>query len=578
MQDLEPPEVPLELVSETAAKEHEKGGFFKKLFSKKNPTTESSIDSLPSLPEIDGMKIDLPTLELPPTDMDMNIDNDTPESSSELPSLTDQLQDLKTDLNRIESDKVKNKSRGKLKKGQERKIDKVDESSQLDWNREIEDQEILIHDSNRFNQDVNLLITQADQHVDDKTQDSADNIFMSQHQDIIPALESTNVQDVNTNIMQPLPESTQQMSPIDAEQHKAFTKISDNHQKLRSTLERYLKNQKLFNNKAKLTELFKLYDDSIEKSIEDKETELNKTKHNLERYEAHLKEQEKNIKDMHSYMKKLDMKLKDRENHINDIIADTVEKELTRRLKIDKKSLKEGLSKTVMLNTDLKRKVKIIEEDRIRFERERQRMSEMERKKLTELQFIYEKKLKDLDAEKKEFTEQRRTFEARRKISLELVKVADSVSKELQEVKRLKTTVSIDAKNVEKELAEDKELKDAISKAELSLTDEKANLDKMIFSKYIENKLKSIKPSYLETKQDWKVALKSNPIYEQISQCRKLLVQRNLNDAKKQYNDIRKAYDQVDAPKKEKEALYNAIRELYNDIQLKMVESQIHSR
>jgi hypothetical protein len=575
MQDLEPPEVPLELVPQTAAQEPKKRGFFRNLFSKKDQVKESSTESMPNLPDMDAPKIDLPTLEVPPTDMDVN---NYKENSSDLPTLTEQLEELKTDLNMIESGKIKNKSHGKLKKGQKKKIGKIDESSQLDWTREIQEQEILIHDSNRFNQDVNLLITQADQHIDDKTQAAADDVFTSQHNDITPEFEPMNVQDVNTNIMQPMPQVSQQMPPIDEDQHMTFMKISSNHQKLRTTLERYLKNQKLFNNKAKVIELFKLYDDSVEKNIEDKEMELTNMKRNLERYEKHLKDQEKSIKNMHSYMSKLDKKLKNREKNINEIIAGTVETELARRLKIDKKSLKAELSRTVALNNDLKKKVKIIGEDRIRFENERQKMSEMERKKLTELQLIYERKLKDLDIEKKDFDEKKRIFEERKKVSLELIKVADSVSKDLYEVKKLKSDIDVNKKTVERELSEDKELKDAISKAEVSLAHEKENLDKMIFSKYIENKLKSIKPEYLEKRQDWKVALKSNPLYEQMSQCRKLLMQRNLVDAKKQYNDIRKAYEQVNAPRKEKEALYTAIRELYNDIQLKIVESQMHTR
>ena len=125
MQDLEPPEVPLEMVPQTTAPEPKKGGFFRKLFSKKDQVKESSMEPMPNLPNMDAPKIDLPALEVPPTDMDANNYN---ENSPDLPTLTEQLEELRTDLNMIESGKIKNKSRGKLKKGQKKVIEKIDES------------------------------------------------------------------------------------------------------------------------------------------------------------------------------------------------------------------------------------------------------------------------------------------------------------------------------------------------------------------------------------------------------------------------------------------------------------------
>ena len=155
--------------------------------------------------------------------------------------------------------------------------------------------------------------------------------------------------------------------------------------------------------------------------------------------------------------------------------------------------------------------------------------------------------------------------------------MADTVSRDLEDIKKTKEYIDSSKSFVESELTEDKELKSAIEKAEKSLVQEKENLDKMIFDKYLNNNLKNIKPEYMQTRQEWKIALRNNPLFDQISQCRKLLIQRNIIGAKKLYNDIRKAYDEVEAPAKEKEALYTSIRELYNDIQLRFVEAQIHT-
>ena len=45
--------------------------------------------------------------------------------------------------------------------------------------------------------------------------------------------------------------------------------------------------------------------------------------------------------------------MKERESTINEIISKSVEKELTRRIKIEQKALREELEKTVLLNNDL---------------------------------------------------------------------------------------------------------------------------------------------------------------------------------------------------------------------------------
>ena len=169
-------------------------------------------------------------------------------------------------------------------------------------------------------------------------------------------------------------------------------------------------------------------------------------------------------------------------------------------------------------------------------------------------------------------------FIARRKAALDLIKKADSISNELKKVKQMQSYVDSGKKLVEKELNDDKELKHALAQAEIAIVQEKDNLDNMVFDKYINNKLKNIKPEYLEKKQDWKAALKSNPIYDEVSQCKSLLSEHKLPEAKAMYNDIRKEYEHLEVSINEKEAIYNTIRELYNEIQLKLVEIQMRSR
>ncbi|MGV8086077.1 MAG: hypothetical protein ACP5N1_00460 [Candidatus Woesearchaeota archaeon] len=637
MQTLEPPEVPLDLLPEINVPEQKKEGFFKRLFSKKsnqeidvapspNPKKDLSEDKLPelnlskeimsnnfdinsknsknndfknkALPKFDLSDFELPT-DINSIDSDINAELDSAFATlpKVLPNLNEQLVDKK-DTKKL-SDKLpdlskisKSKSRGKLKKGSKRSIKKIDESSQFDWTREVKDQEILIHDSNRFNQDINILLNKTDAYVDETNAINNDNsIFASEHQDVILPKEEETIPEF-TPIVKPMQvEESRGMPTYDQIEHVPYTKMFISHKKLRSTLEKYIKNKKLFNNKQKVMELFKQYDLAIEKIIEDKEAALIKKKKDLDTFELHLKNQEKEIKSVHSYVLKLDSKLKDRENNLNELIALTVEKELTRRLKIEKKKLSDELKKVAVLNSELKKKLKLVDDDSIRFKKEHNNMRELERQKLTQMQSLYEQKLNDLSKEKSEFESDKSVFEERRKQALVMIERSDSIAKELSEIDKIKADLELSKKEItntradmelskriiDKEYNEDKELKHAIENAEIELIRERENLDKLVFSKYLDNKLKSIKPEYLAKQDDWRTELRSHPLYEQIALCRKTLSHNNIADAKSLYNAIRKSYDSIDSSRKEKEALYTAIRELYNDIQLKIVESQLNA-
>ena len=636
MQTLEPPEVPLELLPEITIPEQKKEGFFKRLFSKKSDTSDvdSSDVPLPSYLNNNTLNENLPSLELskntfynpknvnvldnknsekytPPdlslSDFELPEDInkiDPSESSSidsafakaqlSLPSIDEEL--VSSDITDTSNTKVsKGFAKGKLKKGKLKHIKKIDESSQFDWTREVKDQEILIHDSNRSNQDINVLITETDKYLNDKTSANNNNsLFTSQHQDIILPPEDLIVPKFEP-IIKPLPKENisddlLQMPTLDEEEHEAFSKISMSHDKLKSTLERYLTNKKLFNNKPKVIALFRHYDLSIEKRIEDKELALVQRKKDLDKFENHLVDQEKEIKSVNSFVMKLDSKLKEREKNLNDVISKSVESELTRRLRVEKKQLDVELKKVSVLNNELKKKIKILDADRLRFKKEHERTSELERKKLTQMQSVYDQKLRELSVERHDFEFSKKAFDERRKQAMDLFSRADTVAKELSEINKIKAEIELNKKDIDtsrsdiehnrtvidKEFSEDKELKHAIEGAETELVREKENLDNLIFSKYLENRLKSIKPEYLEKQDDWKTELKSNPLYKQIFACRQALVQHNITEAKVLYNAIRRSYDSLNVTRKEKEALYTALRELYNDIQLKVVESQLN--
>jgi hypothetical protein len=637
MQDIEPPEVPIDVVStETVAiQESKKEGFFKKLFSKKESslqetqgidlptnisnTTNTSSDyntqtlnntnfldnNMPSLPPLNEQLNKI--INNPSESKDKNLGKSRGKKKKGTQSKMDSV-DVKNKFNwstpiksqeEIIMDNVKNidmkvtaKSKGKKKKGENVLLTPFDESGQFDWSREVRQQEILVHDNARYNQDVSVLIKQADTHIENKEQVTSSNTLLSEHQDINPSFDQISIPETHTelnNMMNAeLPQSTTltipaqqiQENPVqnaqiitdmpimNSEEHKEFKKISASHQKLRKILEKGLNNKKFLDNKARLKELLKAYDESIEKKIENKEGELSSKHNKLEIWHSQLTLQESGVKKLHTYLKNLDKKLKSREDKINEIISTTVNKELLRRTVAEKKMLKEELNKTSKLNNELKSKVKIIEKDKIVFEHEHKNMMETERKKLSGLQTMYDKKLLELEKD-------RREFESRRNNALSLLSQADNVSRELDDVKRMKEFIEKNRKVIKKELDEDKELKRAIDRGEITLKREKENLDSLVFSKYLEKKLKGIKPELTDEKGELKIELDNNPLYQQVKQCSVMLTQGNIEGAKQLYNKIKRSFEYSGLPKREREILHTAIRELYNDIQLKIVETEL---
>ena len=618
MQDIEPPEAPIDLVSTETGTVQEstssKKGFLKKLFSKKErDSVTSNADDNTTIPPFD-MKSDNSNNN---TDILPQLQDNIPT----LPSLNDQLESEITapekkktgkskgrkqkgqsenisgfnesdrfdwnNLIALQEDIIKdnaknidtqitNKSKGKKPKDKKAEQPHVDETSNFDWERPIRQQEILIHDSNRSNQDINALISKADEHVAEKSLMTNNGVFLSEHQDINPSIEQMNIPDTHTELNVIInPETVQkqdniigEMPVVDAKEHQLFQKINASHQKIRSILGRSLQNKKFFDNKSRIKELLKAYDESIEKRIEDGETRLSQKSIKVESQRKQLRTQELGMKRLYAHVKNLDQKLKLREMKINQIISDTVGKEIIRRVGAEKKMLKNEITKTIQLNKTLKSRISSVEKDRTLMEKQYRTIMETERKKLNDMQQVYDKKIIELDKDRKE-------FEDRRNKALELLKKADGISRELSNIKQLKEFIEQNKKFIRKELSEDKELKRAIERGEVTLKKEKENLDNLVFSKYIEKKLKAIKPEYIETKQDMKIDLESNPLYDQIKQCRQVLGQGNIKTAKEEYNSIKRSFEYSRLQKKEREALYTAIRELYNDIQLKLIEVEM---
>ena len=59
-----------------------------------------------------------------------------------------------------------------------------------------------------------------------------------------------------------------------------------------------------------------------------------------------------------------------------------------------------------------------------------------------------------------------------------------------------------------------------------------------------------------------------------VEKCQGMIESRQLNDAKRFYNQIKEKFMSSDMEPRDKEILYNAIRELYDDVYLAVISSQ----
>ena len=131
--------------------------------------------------------------------------------------------------------------------------------------------------------------------------------------------------------------------------------------------------------------------------------------------------------------------------------------------------------------------------------------------------------------------------------------------------------IETDKTIITKELTQDKEMKMAIDDAELKVAKEKHDLDNMIFSKYINWKLNTSPNSLLNTsifKDEMDNIDKSSKLHPMIDECRKLISQKKMFDAKIMYNKIKARFESSEMDKIERNMVYNSLRALYNEIKL----------
>lgn len=528
--DIVPPEVP---------KLEKKESFFKKLFSHKSKKLEEEKLEKPSLEKSSLETPDTPSVglpELPELPSIINEENSI-SMSAEIPS--------PEELPIMISNKKTGKSKGT---GKKKLFEKIDETKSFDWSQSIADQNDLILDSNRNNEEINNLLIRADQHIEDQKK-VLDNKFLTLPENL-PEMKFDNpeVPDVNTEAVPMLPK-----------ERKFFNNLDKEHKKLRNELKKSMKHF----TRPGFIRLLKQYDDKIESIIEQKQVEYSKKGLELSELSKKLSAKQRELNRLQRNLKSLQARLNAKEKNLEEAVTKHVERQLVNRSKKEKAMLKKELEKTISMNKELKKKIDIITKDRILLENTRKKLIEEHRKKMNALQETYEKKLAELNTERSE-------FEEKRKNALSLLHKADLIQKEKENLDKLKEMVAKKKQALNETLYEDRELKHAIESAESKLAEERANLDNMIFSKYIKWKLSGSEDN--ERITDILKDPKVDEINNMIVECRSKVLNGKISEAKRMYNDIKHKFETYQIDDYNKSMLFNAIRELYSDIQIAILK------
>lgn len=367
--------------------------------------------------------------------------------------------------------------------------------------------------------------------------------------------------------------------------------------------------------KKDLIKLFKDYAAGLNKDVDDKKYELSELKRNAD---VKMKEALKFEERTNNFSKRLDnrneeLKLKNQE--LNNIINDKVSKQLFVKLKKERillnrtegrlkslveeysqksKELKQGFmdlenakkeardllnnSATLKkLETRLEKKdkkLKVDVDDLSKKERElKSKIAELDTldkaleirdknlvtdiKKLEKYDSELAQRKKELELEIRDFEVQKKHFELRMK---EIKEMEGIVSERTNILHHLQEDVSSVGFETSKKLDEVKNLVEDIEHQELN----KLNAPKLNFDDYLRS---PEKPSEIKNEGEGLYAFN-----QKIVLCREMITNRQLADAKRTYNQLKDLFLKANLEPRQKEMLYNSIRELYDDIYLSILD------
>ena len=187
--------------------------------------------------------------------------------------------------------------------------------------------------------------------------------------------------------------------------------------------------------------------------------------------------------------------------------------------------------------------------------------------------------LKRLEAEAKKIVED---SEERAKTALETERESrDRLKAEQRKLetlrKQIDSTLAKILKNKQKvtsAVALRKQLEESMNIAKQEVVQERQQMEADGYKSYMASKVETTpigQPDVSHTDDIYDVKKTQLPLYQKVEECRQALERRDLQTAKRLYNELRVEFQKAKMEPVEKNALYTNIRELYDDIHLAML-------
>ncbi len=363
-------------------------------------------------------------------------------------------------------------------------------------------------------------------------------------------------------------------------------------------------------------ELNKIENEKKEISQTESELEKLKTDYKIKLKQLEVKQQEldkliiknQNLnKELESKLNELNIKIKqkydelkkefDTAMHLREKELKTAENEFLKHVEQDNKNIDEFRQKLLKENQDFKKKLeedylkkkndlekefnsRFIEleksfEDKKKFLEEQysEKQQRLEQEKIDfrneqrEINDLYNSKLKELHVEEEKIYGLQREL---KKQELKLISKENELQNKLNELSRkIIESKEIDSK-IQQDINKNKETLLKIKQEQAELDNKRLELEKKGFEMYLKEKLNELKESKFKKPEKLNV-LKNKEIYRLIDLCRKQINASELNKAQETYSKIRELFYTLNVDEEEKDMLFNTIKELYADINIKLI-------
>ncbi|MBR9700780.1 hypothetical protein GOV11_02855 [Candidatus Woesearchaeota archaeon] len=301
---------------------------------------------------------------------------------------------------------------------------------------------------------------------------------------------------------------------------------------------------------------------------------VEKQEHAMESREEKLKAQQEKLKAQRE-------EFRHEKDNAKEILKDAVssQKEIEAAQKV-REEAQQMLENAHKVESDVAERENALKEREEKFSQEIATIKE-EEEKLEDLRA--ESDAREVDISAREEAAQRTVADAetRRAEALESERIATAkIKAETRKLDAVRNTIETKLKEVLKNKKKSvyaaelrKHLEEAVKSTKHEIVKEREALRDEAFKSYTDSKVDTTPPGQKSKYQHDEVEkVKNLDVYKKVEQARSALEQKDLDTAKKLYNELRDEFPGVDVPTPERNVLYTSIRELYDDIHLSMLE------